>query len=679
MEAELEKNLNEALVTTFLANLSFLNEYDNELFQRIDRLSQSIENNEYKERYFLEFLKDKGDFDIYDSKNEVYVYNKNPKKTNNKAKNLDFSSDGSFSNLLKDAYDGRKYNISIDKEIPTSQKKSDQLVLNDLSEYIDVFNDHLETYKTKKYKEVNKFIFIGTLLGRHIIDIHKKYKSKYYFVCESNLEIFRLSLFVLDYTVLVRDDSIAVFSIMDEKYIFNQKINSFLNYHPMENYYVKYFTTDYNVSEYFNDIADGFLSTTSFTFNHRMVLNNLANNASLKINNYNTLQINKIIDPVIDKPVLFVAAGPSLDDEIEWLESSSDKFVVVALGASYKKLLNHNIVPDIVATIESSYDSMNKQFDDESIKKLKDTLIFASSMTDQRILDKFDKSKVFILDVMRSYYAENYCYQGYSVGEITASLLLAMKCKELYLLGLDLALNQDTGTTHTADHKNSEKLDLENITSFVDSGSFSLREDIISTKGNFSKEVYTTRIFMTSINALSNNIDEIIDDTFSIYNLSTHGAYFNGTKPLRTNEITTELSPLDKKSLNLQKRIEAICSSKLSDYDIEKLKEEIIFIEKILNNITLLRKEKNITSFLELKEEINLILEDVYNPKLYTVFSPIFLSSYLSMILQYVYYCFNDKKLKKEKLKVGKVLSILESQLSDLMENYEIYLKRIMM
>ena len=46
-QAQIE--LQNALTTTFLANLAFLSEYDKELYYRIDELSRMIENKTYKE------------------------------------------------------------------------------------------------------------------------------------------------------------------------------------------------------------------------------------------------------------------------------------------------------------------------------------------------------------------------------------------------------------------------------------------------------------------------------------------------------------------------------------------------------------------------------------------------------------------------------------------------------
>ena len=70
---EAQIQLQNALTTTFLANLAFLSEYDNELYHRVDELSRMIERGEYKEKYALEFNMNDGDFDIYDILNDKYL------------------------------------------------------------------------------------------------------------------------------------------------------------------------------------------------------------------------------------------------------------------------------------------------------------------------------------------------------------------------------------------------------------------------------------------------------------------------------------------------------------------------------------------------------------------------------------------------------------------------------
>ncbi|WP_206731603.1 hypothetical protein, partial [Arcobacter aquimarinus] len=95
---EAQIQLQNALLTTFLANLAFLSEYDNDLYHKIDELSCMIENGTYEEKYALDFIMENGDFDIYDITNDKYLYNKNPQKFNNKAvSQINFDTKGSFS------------------------------------------------------------------------------------------------------------------------------------------------------------------------------------------------------------------------------------------------------------------------------------------------------------------------------------------------------------------------------------------------------------------------------------------------------------------------------------------------------------------------------------------------------------------------------------------------------
>ena len=96
--------LQNALTTTFLANLVFLSEYDNELYHRIDELSRMIEKGSYQEKYTLDFIQENGEFDIYDIENDLYIYNKKAKEINSKAvSSINFNTKGSFS-IIEHSY-----------------------------------------------------------------------------------------------------------------------------------------------------------------------------------------------------------------------------------------------------------------------------------------------------------------------------------------------------------------------------------------------------------------------------------------------------------------------------------------------------------------------------------------------------------------------------------------------
>ena len=100
---EVQTQLQNALTTTFLANLAFLSEYDNDLYHRVDELSRMIENKTYQEKYALDFIMESGDFDIYDIVNDKFLYNKNPKKINEELiRKVQFNEKNSIFDLSPD-------------------------------------------------------------------------------------------------------------------------------------------------------------------------------------------------------------------------------------------------------------------------------------------------------------------------------------------------------------------------------------------------------------------------------------------------------------------------------------------------------------------------------------------------------------------------------------------------
>ncbi len=666
---DVQIQLENALKTTFLANLAFLSDYDKELYLRVDGLSQAINSGDYKERYFLEFVYEEGEFDIYDEKEKKYLYERRPSKLINKAKNLDFSSKGSFSNLKKSTCQGEIYNLDASDE-PISLEDSVKLIINDTTEYVNVFNDKINTYGTKKYKEFNKFIIIGTLLGRHILSIHKKFKPEFYFICEENLEIFRLSLFVLDYSQLLRDGSGIIFSIMDDDNIFDNKVSSFLRYKAYTNYCVKFFTTDYNVSNSFDKVATAMSASNPFAYNYISSLYNLANNDSKIIGKYNRVNIKNIENNLTDKPIIFVGAGPSLTEEIEWLQNNKDKFIVVAMAATLNKLIGYDIIPDIISTADSGEAIVLKQFNlENNLELIKDKIILASSMTSHNILKNFKKENVFTFDVMTSFFTNTLFYSAYSVSEMTVSWLLSLNCKSLYFLGVDLALNQDTGESHIQGYHSTKKLELENKEFFVEKGTF-LNDDTLQVEGNFLETVHTTRLFLLSLKAMNNIINTLCTD-MQLYNISKHGARISNTTPILSKDI--KLEKIDKNMDEIKEKLNTNVIKELSEDNIKKLEEEKIFLKEILTSF----KNEKIHTYDDFTFFINSFYSRFSKNSSKLVASNRFLSIYLDTILLYVIYCLNDKKLKKEKNKIEKTMLILESQLKKMIEDYISYSERV--
>jgi hypothetical protein len=676
-----QEALQNALTVTFLANLAFLSEYDNNLYQRVEGLSQQMNSGNYKQRYQLEFVKDDGDFDIYDNLMNKYLYNYKPKKFNNQASNsINFDTKGQFITLDQYYYSSHPFYETNEFEINNSLD-SMKLVLNDVQKFVSIMNDNLVNIKDRKIKKIDKFIFIGTLLSRHIFNIVKKTKAKHFFICEDNLEIFRLSLFVFDYTLLVENNSTVVFSIMEDSHVFASKFRMFYQNNNYHNHTLKYFSTNYNVEKYFNYILDGIVSNNPMTFDYQRILKNIVKYSFERINNRNII-CSKLKDDnsiLKEKPVLFVGAGPSFLDNIEWIKENQNYFIIVAMGASYSKLLNNDIRVDIIASIDPTYEIIEKlQFNDENILKIDEQIILLSINTHEKIEKKFKTDNIFEFLVMANLHEETELQGGYSIGEIITVLLLQMGVEDLYLVGLDFALDQKTGLSHAEGSNSSvNKFDLNDIKSSLETNTFDLRLDLFKVKGNIHEYVYTNRLFNMSLFTLSKALSSKKFENKNIFNLSENGAFIENTTPLNKNNFINRYKLLDLEKLNIELKSTFTNKSKryLSLKDKLLLKNEKEYLEDIDKELSekLLIKIFTYEDFLVSYEDIftNLVFTNIKT----SFVAPVF-KTYFDSVMIYIDYCFNDKKIKREKEKINEIRVEITSQLRYLIKIYSMYLEK---
>lgn len=677
-----EQQLQEALVKNFFSNLEFLKLYDNELFQRVENLSNAINSGLYEARFELEFLSEYGEFDILDLNYNKYLYNKKAKKFNHNIINsVKFDKDSTFSILMPELYSLKNKYQEVDLEYE-SYEEIEGIITNNIKEFTDISKDDLT--KEKKFKYINKFVFLGTLLGRHFFDIKKKVNAQNYFVYEYNLEIFRLSLFTTNYEDLSKGVNLT-FSIMDNETLLIRKFQLFLEKNMYENYNIKFATTNYNVSSGMHSIISTLYKINPAGFDYTRILHNLVKLSTQRINNAKILipENNDEFQSIKDKPFLFIAPGPSLSKEMLWIKSNKNKFVIVAIGASYRKLLENDIVPDLLSSLEPSYKDLKKyQFNKVDTETLKNTIKLFSIMTPPQISDMFEDEDTFYYEVIYSLRNKNRVYKGHSVGEITVSLLLDLGIRNIYLIGTDLAVDKETGNTHFG-YKNggeiNHNINVEyDITKNLSNNKTSYKEEIIPIEGNFEKEVYTTRIFINSIFSYEEAIKEYKKDNQTIKNLSLHGAKLNGTLPYRTNDINLkQFDNIDKVKFReeLATYLSSFSRLKLIKNEIEYIKTEINYFKNVLIEIKNYEniEIKDFASFYDIMIDIENKIKLIGYPTCLNFL----LESYFKFTNTYLCYHFNERKIKNELSKISKVKDIWLKQVTDLINDYVIYLEKI--
>ncbi len=673
-----EQDLQNALVSQYFANLEFFKEHDLELFNKLNTLSMMIEENYFKENFVLEFIKETGGFDILNLATNTYTYGRNAQLINeNFLNNCDFSKKSIFSNLVNNLY------LSRDKDIEISYSKFDildRIIYDNMSEYASILG---YCYSDEKvYKEIDKFLFFGNLLGSHLKSFQEKIAFKCCFIYEPNLEIFRLSMFVTDYKSL-NNNSELIFSIMDEEDILVRKLNQFFRgMFIYSNYNIKYYKM-INVDDgVFHKILSELYLSNGSSYDYTKLLFDTFYSVSKHINKYKILTTkNKSANFSLtnDKPTLLIGAGPSLTKNIKWLKENQDKFIIVAIGATYKKLFDNGITPDIVTTVDPKFHILNStHFNVEDVILLKNTIVLASINTPTKILDRFNQEKLFLYEVVDTFKNNSNVYNGISIGEITLSLLLDMNVKDIYLLGTDLAFDEKTGLSHFDGYVNKRE-DFENDKSKLDvvleTGNSS-REEFIQIKGNKRNKVVTNRIFALSINQYVRIITLFKKPSQNIYNLCEDGAYIEGT------------ILKDVKDIKNYKNIEVksfLCSNLGNISEFGLLKNEFAELDIKINNMRFIKK--TLTEQFYKQKSSNDISK--FNDKFLIIFNLMIkkndkfflsiISNYFNFVIPYINYSLNDKNIENNKIKnkLSQIENIFYKQVENIIDIYESYLLHI--
>jgi len=430
---------------------------------------------------------------------------------------------------------------------------------------------------TTTLKSIDKFIFIGTGLGTHITAVDEKIKSTEYLIIEDDLELFRLSLFVTPY-YKIGENSNLFLSISQGENDFTDLMSKFLDGSFYNNRYIKY---NHFLSHSHNKIKliqNNLASQTHLTFPYDVQLDKYLRPLKRIKKGYKTINLSEKLPESIlsQKPVLILAAGPSMKKNIKWIKANKDKYIIIAVSAVLKTLHDNEIRPDIVTHIDGIVKEGNScmvHFEDFDVETfLKDSIFIFGPHSPDELLEIIDKKRIYFFESFTFYHKNFGSLSSPCIGSTSVLLSLYLNAKEIYMLGVDLALDQETGETHSGEHTYNKKHDLDNSDEI--DYTISLRNNLVPIKGNFRDTVYSTPLFHISVQSLYKNIPLIKDDSQAVFNLND-GAFFKGTIPLHIEDIDdTKYSKFDKSSLKnkLFDTLEESSRAALKEDDLKSLR-----------------------------------------------------------------------------------------------------------
>lgn len=166
-----------------------------------------------------------------------------------------------------------------------------------------------------------------------------------------------------------------------------------------------------------------------------------------------------------DVPAIVIAAGPSLDKNIQELKKAKNRAFLIATDTALKPLLREGIVPDIFLTVDP--EKMLVLFEDDRIW---DIPICVVGTSNTRLLEK-ERNKIFFSYSSETFYRDIYQMYGKSYGHLDTggsvannafSLAECAKMNPIIFVGQDLAFTNDKSHADGTFKDKMEKEDMDN-------------------------------------------------------------------------------------------------------------------------------------------------------------------------------------------------------------------------
>lgn len=556
-------------IKTYEKNIEFFKNKHKNVFTKIQALNTALESGQYKEKYSLEYMKTY--FDVKENSTQSYLYSADSVETSKQLlEQINFNKN-SYS------FDGFPMYHNIEKiENQLADTQKGLLGIYPLmSYYLD------NTKENNQLKQIDKFIFIGTGLGLHFELIHSRIQAKKYCIIEDDLELFHLSLFCTPYYNF-SDKTDFTFCIAQNKSDFVNTFEHFLQDEWYANKHLKYSYFPAHSNNKIKLIQNVLASQDFMIFPYRAMIDKHLKPLEFINNAYEIVNLSQHLKNTIfsKKPTLVIGAGPSLDKNTQWLQKNHTKFIIIAVSSTLKYLHSLNIKPDLVIHLDGFQYAINLFNSFDAANFLKDSFILFGSFTPTNVRKLFKKEQCFFLEE-NTYYFEGFSSRhGACVGSTSLLHALMFDAAEIYLLGLDYALDTKTGRSHAEAHVSEEQIDMSKKTDLQTTMDSQI---LFAVKGNFEKEVYTNPLFYSSIQALHNLIPHLKKEGQKIYNLND-GAFIETAKPIKADEIQTDtFEELKKEYIHQEilKILQKNSKSTLSNADVDSLKLRLENVKKI--------------------------------------------------------------------------------------------------
>lgn len=388
---------------------------------------------------------------------------------------------------------------------------------------IDPFMSGEEKFYNCFDENVSEYIIFGFNLPwlKAIHNLNKKTKVTVY---EPDINIIHMTLKYNNICTLLKNPNYNI--IHDPDLInFSKKIK---NYHG-NMWMHKPCVDNINSVKIKKSIMETFIAVNSAQTQRKLLYKNFVDNL---------LDVPDLIDDIIDKfknkKMIYIAGGPSLDEDISKLSHKNKDYMLLSAGTSAKKLINSNIIPDYIIVTDPK-DSILSQIEGLDSKQCENiTLLYISTLSNK--VSRYWTNKKYMILQKDFDMAERYAKKknaitfmtGGSVSTLAVDIALRCGCSRLICVGLDLAYIYNK--MHACEIKNTENTISDKDNNFV---------MVKSVNGDMVKTTHVYEIYRKFIEDRI-KMDDVKSKSGSVRIInSSKGAYIEGMEHMSLEEAIT--------------------------------------------------------------------------------------------------------------------------------------------
>lgn len=429
----------------------------------------------------------------------------------------------------------------------------DDVPLDDIENPRKAVKDMLSLNIKKQMNTNDIIINFGIGLGYLLDETFNTHPSRI-MIYEPDIKILHFVLNNVDISEHLASGRVTIFTNLDE--LIKKLSSIYLTKDKVEIVYLKNYAIIKNqelitlTQKVYDTCKSKMIDINTITkFSKNWLENSIKNIA--KVNNSATYLLSDLVNKFEGQTALIIAAGPSLNENIEKIKSNREKFVIFAVNKVLRTLLSNDIIPDFLVCLDAANTDYTLVGLEDYLPKINCIMDLKS---DNNILNKnfrrcfisFSDNDFAIKNLAEHNKFIKTLESGGSATTMAYAASIIMGFKKIIFTGLDLAFKDDIiySSGETIQKLSDSQIAIDRTTKnivYVDSvkgGKVATRDDYAAFIKHFEllinetghKEVYNTTSFGAKIEGMQNFTFDEVALSFTLNNSST---VLGETRPFR--------------------------------------------------------------------------------------------------------------------------------------------------